>query len=160
MKKILLVMLLAVTTTSAFAQFEEGKKYVGASLTGLDLSYSDAQKLHLGIDARAGYFVVQDVMAIAEVGFDYSNTQCNTLDLALKGRYYIEQNGIFLGAGLKYTHQFESYNSLSLTPEVGYCYFLGKHLTVEPTLYYDMSLTDFAHKSKVGIKIGFGLYFK
>ena len=159
MKKVLFTMLFVAIATSAFAQFEEGKKYAGISMSGFDMSYNDAQKFHLGLDAKAGYFVMQDVMAIAEVGFNYGNEAWQDVTLAARGRYYIEQNGIFLGAGLKYTHQFKSYNDLAITPEVGYCYFLNRNLTVEPSVYYDMSVTDFAHHSKVGLKIGFGFYF-
>lgn len=160
MKKIFLAMLLVMATTSAFAQFEEGKKYVGASLTGLDLSYNDSQKFHMGLGAKAGYFVLRDVMAIAEIGTEYSDKHWQNFDIAAKGRYYIEQNGIFLGAGVKYTHQFDNYNDFAITPEVGYCYFINHYVTVEPSLYYDMSCSNFAHNSKVGLKIGVGIYLK
>ncbi|MDO4822704.1 MAG: hypothetical protein Q4A08_00865 [Bacteroidales bacterium] len=159
MKKILIAALLVMTATSAFAQFEQGKKYVGASLTGLDLSYSDAQKFHFGLDAKAGYFVMRDIMAIAEVGTNYTNKAWQEISLAAKGRYYIEQNGIFLGLGAKYTHMVRSYNDFAITPEVGYCYFLNHYLTVEPSLYYDMSVSDFSNHSKVGLKLGIGIYF-
>ena len=159
MKKILVLALLVMTATSAFAQFEQGKKYVGASLTGLDLSYSDSQKFHFGLDAKAGYFVMRDIMAIAEIGTNFSNKEWQELTLAAKGRYYIEQNGIMLGLGAKYTHMFDSYNDFAFTPEVGYCYFLNRYITVEPTLYYDMSVTDFSNHSKAGFKLGIGIYF-
>ena len=159
MKKILFITLLSFAATSAFAQFEQGKKYVGASLTGLDLAYNDAQKFHFGLDAKAGYFLLQDVMVIGEFGTNYSNKNFQEVTLAAKGRYYIEQNGLFLSAGLKYTHLFDSYNDFAITPEVGYCYFLNHYITVEPSVYYDMSTNDFSHHSKVGLKLGIGIYF-
>lgn len=159
MKKILLVALFIITASSAFAQFEQGKKYVGASLSGLDIAYNDAQKFHFGLDAKAGYFLFQDIMAIGEVGVNYGNKEWQEISLAAKGRYYIEQNGIFLGAGVKYTHLFDNYNDLAITPEVGYCYFVNRYVTVEPSVYYDMSTTDFSHHSKVGLKLGIGIYF-
>ena len=58
MKKIaMLIMALALTLT-ANAQFEKGKKYVGASLTGLNLSYRGMDDLSLGLQANGGYFLL------------------------------------------------------------------------------------------------------
>ncbi len=159
MKKIFVLALFLLTATSAFAQFEKGKKYVGASLTGLDLSYDDAQKFHFGLDASAGYFLFDDVMIASQIGMNYGNKAWQEFSASLKGKYYIEQNGITLGAGFKYTHLFNSYNDLAFTPEIGYCYFLNHYITVEPSLYYDMSLTSFSEHSKVGFKVGIGIYF-
>lgn len=159
MKKILLLALLIMAATSAFAQFEKGKKYVGASLTGLDVAYNDAQKFHFGLNAKAGYFVMDDIMALAEIGTNYSNKEWQDIELAVKGRYYIEQNGITLGIGAKYTHMFVDYNDFAITPEVGYCFFLNHYITVEPSIYYDMSLSDFSNKSKAGLKVGIGIFF-
>lgn len=160
MKRMILAMLLVMATaTSMFAQFEQGKKYVNASLTGLDLSFSDLKDMALGLDANAGYFLEQDIMLLANVGFDASNSDVNDFHLGAKARYYIEQNGLFLGAGVQYLHMKKNINDVQLTPEVGYCYFLNRYITVEPSLYFDMSLSDFSHQSKVGLKVGVGIYF-
>ena len=43
--------------------------------------------------------------------------------------------------------------------EVGYAFFLNRYLTVEPAIYYKMSLDDFSDKSTVGLRVGFGFYF-
>ena len=43
--------------------------------------------------------------------------------------------------------------------EVGYAFFLNRHVTIEPALYYKMSLHDFSGNSTVGLRIGFGYYF-
>lgn len=160
MKKILLTMVLALTMiTSASAQFEQGKKYVGASLTGLNLSFSDLKDFAFGVDANAGYFIERDIMVIGTAGIDFSNGELNQFEVGAKGRYYIEQNGLFLAAGLKYRHAFKNINDLQITPEVGYCYFLNQYITVEPSVYFDVSLTDFSHKSEFGLKCGIGIYF-
>ena len=45
-----------VVSISASAQFQEGKGYLGASLTGLDLHYNGQDGLNLGVQAKAGYF--------------------------------------------------------------------------------------------------------
>ena len=47
-KKLLMVFAALLMTVSASAQFEEGKMYCGASLTGLNLSYNGADELNLG----------------------------------------------------------------------------------------------------------------
>ena len=59
-KKLMTIALALLTTLGAHAQFEKDKAYVGASLTGLDLSYNGTKKLNLGLQADAGYFLVQD----------------------------------------------------------------------------------------------------
>ena len=54
---------------------------------------------------------------------------------------------------------FKNFNDFQITPEVGYCYFLNKTVTLEPSIYYDMSLSSFSKKSKLGLRVGIGLYF-
>ena len=61
MKKIAMMIAALVMTLSANAQFEQGKMYVGASMTGFDASYSGATEFHLGIDAKAGYFFMDNL---------------------------------------------------------------------------------------------------
>ena len=56
MKKIFIALLLAAVSLGASAQFEKGTKYVGASLTGLNISYSSGEKFGLGLEATGGYF--------------------------------------------------------------------------------------------------------
>ena len=50
-------------------------------------------------------------------------------------------------------------NSINLTPEVGYCFYVNHFLSLEPSLYYNISLNDFSDSSKVGLKLGLGFYF-
>ena len=152
-------MLFMFSFTASFAQFEEGKIYLGTSFDGAGLSYSETTKLTIGVGANAGYMFMRDWLAIGEAGFNYSNKDLQELYVGAKCRYFIEQNGLFLQGGVKYLHRVGGYNDLQLTPEVGYCFFLNKNLTVEPSVYYDMSLSDFSDKSRFGIKIGLGLYF-
>lgn len=160
MKKLLLSMILAVLcSTGAFAQFEKGKWYTSASLSNFDMSYSELSDFSIGLGLNAGYTIQDNMMVITETGFDFSNSEWSNLYLGAKGRYYIEQNGIFLGAGVKYIHMYKGVNDVQVTPEVGYCYFLNRHVTVEPAFYYNMSLTEFADYSKFGFRIGLGIYF-
>lgn len=160
MKKVLLtLMLFAAVASSTYAQFEKGKKYIGASLSSAGMSYSDYEEFALGLNLTGGYFIEQDWMLLGEFGFDTMHGDMQALYMGAKARYYIEQNGLFLSAGLRYLHRYSNFNDLQLTPEVGYCFFLGKYVSLEPSLYFDMSLSDFSHKSKVGVRLGFGYYF-
>lgn len=105
-KKLMTIALALLTTLGAHAQFEKDKAYVGASLTGLDLSYNGTKKLNLGLQADAGYFLVQDWMLKGLIGCEISSKDDvdTKFTLGVGGRYYFEQNGIFLGASAKYVH--------------------------------------------------------
>lgn len=160
MKKVLLSMLLAlVGVASASAQFESGKKYLGMSLNGLDISYSEHTNFHLGLSTKTGYMIDDDLLLIGDLGFEYRNKDAQQIILGAAGRYFIEQNGIFLQVGAHYVHEAPKFNDVTITPEVGYCFFVNRHLTLEPSVYYDMSLTSFSDKSKFGLKLGLGWYF-
>ena len=45
---------MALSTMGAFAQFEAGKTYVAASMSGLGLSYSKQAKVNFNLRATAG----------------------------------------------------------------------------------------------------------
>lgn len=159
MKKLLLAVLLTVATTSAFAQFEKGTKYVGASLTGLNLAINDRQHLSFGLDAKAGYFIKDSWMVEGTFGWHTSRTHLDRCQIGAKLRYAQVENGLYYACGLKYLHERKSFNDLQLTPELGYCYYLNHYISVEPAIYYDMSFTNFSKKSEVGLKVGIGIYF-
>ena len=158
-KKLLMVFAALLMTVSASAQFEEGKMYCGASLTGLNLSYNGADELNLGLQAKAGYFITDDIMLSAQLGDQTSSSDVipNHYEVGAGARYYIEQNGIFLGAGAKYVHT-GHYNDFMPGVEVGYAFFISKTVTIEPALYYDQSLKDHSQYSTIGLKVGIGIY--
>ena len=62
MKKIAMLLVAFVMTLSANAQFEQGKYYVGASLTGLDMNYNGLSEFSFGVNAKAGYFVADNLV--------------------------------------------------------------------------------------------------
>lgn len=164
MKKLILaITFLLVGVSSSFAQFEAGKYYIGAGINNAGFSYDSTNKFSLGAEANVGYMFEQDWLAIADVSLKTSDSTINELTLGAKCRYFIEQNGLFLQLGAKLAHEkikgFDSYNDFLISPEVGYCYFLGRHVTVEPSVYYDMSLSNFSDRSRVGFKIGLACYF-
>lgn len=158
MKKLFIVILLMSCVLNAQAQFEKGKKYVGASLTGLSMSYSDNEEFRLGLDAEAGYFIADCFMLKANVGYEHTRVM-DDVRLGLGARYYFMQNGIYLGAGAEYNHFTKNNNDVMIPVEVGYAFFLNEHLTIEPSVYYKMSLHDFSGNSTVGLRIGMGYYF-
>jgi hypothetical protein len=171
MKKLAVSLALMTATIGAFAQqksivvdddnrepFETGKCYINVSATNLGLSYSKQEKLRFGVEGTAGYFFADALMATASIGYEHTHVS-DDFSASLGGRYYIVQNGLYLGLNVKYSHTDKSNNNLYLTPQLGYAFFLNRHVTVEPSVYYDMSFNDYANGSKVGLKIGFGYYF-
>ena len=65
MKKILIMITMLTMTMVAKAQFEAGKMYVNASLSGLDLSYNGTEEGKFNFGAMAGYcFFLNDKLTI------------------------------------------------------------------------------------------------
>lgn len=159
MKKMLVMALVLLTSVAAHAQFESGKKYLGASLTGLNLSYNGTNDLSLGVQAKAGYMVEDDWMLLGQAEYQHSGVEGTKdyISVGAQGRYYIEQNGLYLGLGAKLVHT-GSYNDLMPGVELGYAFFLSKEVTIEPALYYDQSFKNHADYSTVGLKVGIGIY--
>ena len=68
MKKIVLSLTMLVVALTASAQFQQGKGYIGASLSGLNLSYNSENGLNLGVQAKAGYLFADKWVLLGEVG--------------------------------------------------------------------------------------------
>lgn len=158
MKKYVMLLLVMLGTLTASAQFEKGKTYIGASLSGLDLSYNGSKELSLGVQGKAGYLVDDNLMLLGEAGYEHAGRGLgHNFTAGVGGRYYITQNGIFLGANCKYVHA-RSYNDLMPGVEVGYAFFLSHTVTIEPSIYYQQSFKDHSDYSTIGLKVGFGIY--
>ena len=159
MKKILAIIAVALLPLAASAQFEQGKLYGGASLTSLDLNYTGANDLTIGAQAQAGMFVFDNVLAYGQLGWSHQGDSFkeDNLELGVGGRYYILQNGIFLGAGVKFVHSYH-YDDVMPNVEVGYAFFISRTVTIEPAVYYQQSLKDHSNFSKIGLRVGFGIY--
>lgn len=153
------IIALAMSIT-ANAQFEQGKIYVGASLTGLDLSYSGLDKLHLGLEAQGGYFVMDNILLKANAAFEYSGRENAPTDfiVGVGGRYYILQNGLYFGANAKLLHANHNHNDIMPGIEVGYAFFVNRKVTIEPSIYYDQSFQKHSDYSKFGARLGIGVY--
>ena len=159
MKKALFLFFALLLTLTASAQFEEGKTYIGASLSGLNLSYNGSNEAQFGVNAVAGKFLADNVLLYGMAGFDHPGKGSDNAVHAGAGvRYYITQNGIFLGANAKYVHSNTSYNDIMPGVEVGYAFFLSRTVTIEPAIYYQQSFKKHSDYSTVGLRIGLGIY--
>lgn len=158
MKKWMTTLLLFAAAIGMHAQFTKGTKFAGASLSGLGLSYSSNERFRLGLDADAGYFVADCVMLKANIGYEHTRVT-DDVRVGAGVRYYFIQNGIYLGAGAEYNHFTKNNNDVMIPVEVGYAFYLNHYLTIEPAIYYKMSLHDFSGNSTVGARIGLGYYF-
>lgn len=157
-KKLCLVVMAMMLAVAAHAQFEKDKKYVGASLSGFNISYSGSEKTNFGLQAKGGYMIMDNVMLTGAVGYNKMEDVPSVVNLAVGGRYYIEQNGIYLGASLGYTHFNETCDDFQPSIQIGYAFFLSRTVTIEPEIYYNQSFKSHKDYSKVGFRIGIGVY--
>lgn len=145
-------------TLTASAQFEKGKKYIGGSLTGLNMNYTGADKFCFGVQAQGGYFFADDLMLLGQAGYSHKGSGgSDMLNVGVGARYYIEQNGIYLGANCNLQHC-GSRNDFVPGVEVGYAFFLNNCVTVEPAIYYNQSFRSHSDNSEIGLRIGLGVY--
>ena len=161
MKKILITLALIMgIALSANAQFEQKKWYAGASLTGLNLSYNGLEKLRLGAQAQGGYFIKDQIMLLGQASIELSDNDAvaNHFKLGAGGRYYFQNNGVFLGANVQFLHANHNHNDVMPGFEVGYAFFINGLVTIEPAIYYQQSFQSHSDYSTVGLRIGFGIY--
>lgn len=158
-KKIILLVTALIITLGANAQFQEGKGYLGASLTGLDLHYNAADGLNIGLELKAGYFALDNFMLLGTLSAEHNGSEAVADHIAVGGgaRYYIMQNGLYLGLNGKFIHANHNYNDLMPGIEIGYAFFINRSVTIEPSLYYDHSFKG-SNYSTVGLKLGLGIY--
>lgn len=157
MKKILFLLVAFMATVSANAQFEEGKTYVGASLTGLDLSYSKGEKMSVGLNAMGGYFLMDNIMVNGNIGLQTNEgARANEFTIGAGGRYYFVENGIFVGANVNFAHVQHTYTDVVPQVEAGYAFFINRSVTIEPAVYFRPSFSN-SDRTRFGIKVGIGL---
>ena len=142
--------------------FTEGKFYVSASASSASFAYSKSTDFKLGLNAKAGYLFMDNLMVLGVVEFSgQNNFDILTTQIGAGARYYFENCGIYLGAIAKYAHvkSFET-NFSDFRPELhaGYCFFLGRHVTLEPEAYYEHSFKD-SDYSGFGLRVGIGIFF-
>ncbi len=166
MKKILFSMfcglvfsLTSQAQTTDRLPFAKDKFYTSASLSNFDINWNKSQSWHMDFDAKGGYLFEDDWMITANLGYDWYKEGNNTFKAGAGLRYYIEQNGLYLGAGANYLHT-NAYDDFLPTCQIGYAYFLNRTVTIEPELYYNLSFKDHTNYSGFGFRIGIGIYFE
>ena len=142
--------------------FEVGRCYFGASLSSLNLSYSGASKTNFGVAAKVGYLVDDNLMLLFDGGFNHDGNDgiADYMHVGLGARYYIQQNGLFLGANCQYAHARHNYNDVMPGVEVGYAFFISRTVTIEPSIYYQQSIKNHSDYSTIGLRLGFGIYLE
>ncbi len=162
MKKIFALVLMTVMTLGASAQFEQGKHYVGANLTGFGIGCKHGS-FAFGISGDYGYYLADQWMIGGAVGYGYESSVHSVL-LKPYFRYTFKKNGINLGCGLQYEHAGIagpagfSNDFVQLCPQVGYTFFINDKVSIEPAIYADFCMNDFSNGTNAGLKIGIGLY--
>ena len=156
MKKILVLLFMAVMTLGVNAQFEKGTHYAGASLSGFGIGFTKGNFM-LGIAGEYGYFIADGWMMGGSVGYMH-NGGANSLQIKPAFRYSFKSNGLNLGCGVQFEHAGTNQNFIQLSPQVGYTFYLNNKVSVEAALYADFGLNDFKNGTNAGLKIGFGLY--
>ena len=161
MKKILYLIFALLATVNANAQFEEGKTYVGASLSGFNLNVSGAEKLRFSFGAMGGYFIQDNILLHANIGIEANNGDINKnkFSLGAGGRYYFVENGLFAGVSAKYQHVQKEYSDILPEIEGGYAFFINRSVTIEPSVYYQASFIH-SKRNRFGLRIGIGIYLE
>ena len=166
MRKVLLAAISLMMAVSVNAQkylndsetpFTQGKVYVGASLSSTNLSYSGITGGCLGIQGKVGYFFADNLLGTAQLSYEKQKDVPFAITVGAGGRYYIEQNGIYLGASAIYKHQ-DDFNDVMPSVQVGYSFFINRTVTIEPEIYYEQSFKNHKDYSTVGLRIGIGIY--
>lgn len=157
-RKLFLMIVGLLLTVAAQAQFEQSKKYIGASLSGLNLSYNGTEKTNFGLQAKGGFLFTDDWMAIGQLAYNKQTDLPAAVSLGAGVRYYIVQNGLYLGASVNYLHAGDAYDDFRPSIQIGYAFFLSETVTIEPEIYYNHSCKNHSDYSTIGLSIGFGIY--
>ena len=164
MKKLLFMIVLLLGCLQANAQFETGRWFLNTSLTGLDLSHRECDGTDFGFALNGGTFVAKNVALCLNFRGKYQEKGIDETTLGLGARYYASNCGVYCGLGGSYKHfvrgeDEEKDNTFCVTPEIGYAFFLNGTVTIEPSLFYDLSFRKCKEYSNLGFKIGFAFYF-
>jgi hypothetical protein len=160
MKKVILFIVSFICVINANAQFEEGKIFIGPSISGLNLCYNGSNDLQIGVGGQLGYLFADNFMLLGTASYEHNgNEEDDDLISAGAGfRYYIIQNGLYLALNGKWIHSNHNYNDIMPGVEVGYAFFISHTCTIEPAVYYYQSFKNHKDYSTIGLRIGFGIY--
>ena len=104
MKKVIMLMVVLFTTVGAYAQFEKGKWYANASLTGLGLSHSKYEGTKFGFSMNGGAFVADNVAILLNFKGNYVEHGMDATTIGAQSRYYFASCGVYGGLGMSYKY--------------------------------------------------------
>ncbi|SNT07203.1 Outer membrane protein beta-barrel domain-containing protein [Ekhidna lutea] len=173
MKRLLLLTFLAGSFGLANAQTEEGGWLVGATsnlnFTSTKADGADNSSNHFGLNAGAGYFVIDNLAAGLNLGFNSfseGDVSGNSFLIGPFARYYV--NGVFF-VGASFSSESGSseneftefdYSRTIFGLEAGYPVWIVDNVAVEPALVYTSRKSDdFVNSNSFGLNVGFRLYF-
>lgn len=157
-KKLLVMALSAMISTATYAQFEKNKTYVGAALSSLNVTYSGSDEKCLDLMVKAGCFFYDNLLVTGQASLVKHEGVPEKYSCGIGGRYYIVQNGIYLGVSANYKHLCKGHNDFQPSAQVGYAFFISRTVTIEPELYYEQSFKNHRDYSTIGFRIGLGVY--
>lgn len=166
MKKLLFTMLCGLmfsvagqAQTQDRLPFAKDKVYVSTGLSNFDLNWNKNQSVHMDLNAKCGYLFEDDWMITGTLGYDWYKKGDDTFTIGAGLRYYIEQNGLYLGASANYLNN-PVRKDFVPSVQCGYAFFLNRTVTIEPEVYYNLSTKDVTEYSGFGLRLGLGIYFE
>ncbi|MEO8590898.1 MAG: outer membrane beta-barrel protein [Flavobacteriales bacterium] len=183
MKKVLIALCAVALGTTAMAQTDQGGWMFGAgSNLGFTSSKDDNDQedavSNFSLDARAGYFVIDNLAIGLDIGFSSTSVgdqSSSSFNAGPYVRYYLPMK-IFAEVGYQFGSQKTTidlgpplgsvdvtYGTGALGIGVGYAAFLNDNVSIEPMIKYSMtSLSpeegDAVNGGGFGVLLNFGIY--
>ncbi|MTH17250.1 hypothetical protein [Flavobacterium sp. LC2016-01] len=169
MKKLILaaIAVMAFGFANAQEQTAKGKWLIEANTafgaanvgnTSFHLSNSDGET-QWGLGAEGGYFVADNLAVKVGLGYDDMGHSVNAISYKVGAKYYLLNKfpleASYTGASIKDADENPSFIGL----QGGYAWFVGKNVSVEPGLRYNISMNEDYSKSVLQFNVGFALHF-
>ncbi|MBZ4037678.1 porin family protein [Flavobacterium sp. 17A] len=173
MKKIVLAAIAVMTFGFANAQEQtaKGKWLIEANTgfgvgdgieslanTSFHLASSDGETAW-GLGAEGGYFVADNLAVKAGLGYSDFGHSVNAFSYKVGAKYYLLNKfpleASYTGASVKDADENPSFIGL----QGGYAWFVGKNISIEPGLRYNISMNEDYSKDIFQFNIGFALHF-
>ncbi|KAF2513697.1 hypothetical protein EYY60_05580 [Flavobacterium zhairuonense] len=169
MKKLILAAIAVLTFGFANAQEQTAKgKWLIETNTSFGATHVGNTGFHLestdgettwGAGAEGGYFVADNLAVKAGLGYEDFGHSANAISYKVGAKYYLLNKfpleASYTGMSVKGLDENPSFIGL----QGGYAWFVGKNVSVEPGLRYNISLNDDYYKSVFQFNIGFALHF-
>ena len=140
-----------VETNTSFGATQVGN-------TGFQLSSSDGET-NWSIGAEGGYFVADNLAVKAGLGYNDLGHSLNAFSYKVGAKYYLLNKfpleASYTGSSINDADENPSFLGL----QGGYAWFVGKNISIEPGLRYNISLNEDYSKSVFQLNVGFALHF-